>query len=436
MSEFPDTIRATTGPDREPPRLLGIFKAWRLRAYGFAIAIVYAFVFIYVYRGGGWIVSSAGAPLYTDFTTTWVAGIQALHGDTATLYNSAQFLKIQTTLLGAQNFLYPNWPYPPVYSLIMAPFALLPYFWAFVVWVSITLSGCIVVVYSIVRRSPAVALVLASPFTAWNILAGQNGFLTATLLGASLLLLERHPILAGIFVGGLSFKPQFGILFPVALLAAKQWRAIASTAGMCALLVGGSILAFGVSAWEAFPGGLLEQRNVVLLAGGLPDAVVDWGHLQTVYGLIRYLHGSARQAWVGHSVLASGVTIIVWMVWRSPARYALKAAILSAAALLATPYAFTYDLAAIAIPVAFLARDQMRCGLMRGEQIVLLGLFGAVLGLLAVFRDPPSGITFGSLPIGPLLIITILGMALHRVLGARAGIALSPASCAMLTAAR
>jgi len=31
--------------------------------------------------------------------------------------------------------------------------------------------------------------VLAWPFTAWNFLAGQNGFLTASLLGAALVLL-------------------------------------------------------------------------------------------------------------------------------------------------------------------------------------------------------------------------------------------------------
>jgi hypothetical protein len=65
------------------------------------------------------------------------------------------------------------------------------------------------------------------------------------------------------------------------------------------------------------------------------------------------------------------MAIIVWFVWRSRERYALKAAarsaaVRSAAALVATPYAFAYDLAAIAVPVAFLAKDQIACGLLRG----------------------------------------------------------------------
>src|ERR1044071_54046 len=47
---------------------------------------------------------------------------------------------------------------------------------------------------------------LASPFGAWNLFAGQSGFLTASLLGAALLLLERQPVLAGGFIACLTFK--------------------------------------------------------------------------------------------------------------------------------------------------------------------------------------------------------------------------------------
>ena len=99
---------------------------------------------------------------------------------------------------------------------------------------------------------------------------------------------------------------------------------------------------------------------------------------------------------------------------------ALKAATLSAATLLATPYAFSYDLAAIAVPVAFLAKDQMHFGLMRGEQAILLGLFCAILALLVIFRDEPGFVTFGMLPIGPVVIASLLGVILRRIFYPRA----------------
>src|SRR5260370_42285773 len=128
---------------------------------------------------------------------------------------------------------------------MVAPVARLPYVAAFLTWDLVTLVGYIAVVYLIVRRRAAVALALASPFAAWNRLDGQSGFLTASLLGASLLILERRPVLAGVFIGCLTYKPQFGILIPVALAASNQWRTFASAAATAALLAGGSAATFG-----------------------------------------------------------------------------------------------------------------------------------------------------------------------------------------------
>ncbi len=352
--------------------------AWRLQTYAGIIVTLYFLAFIHYYRIGAWIISSSGAPIYADFSTCWVAGIQALHGNISALYDPTAFLKIQTTLLGPQQFLYPNWPYPPLFSLIMLPFSLLPYAWSFVAWTSITLLGFLATIYLIVRRVAAITLVAALPFTAWNILAGQNGFLTASLLGASLAFLERQPVLAGVFMGLLTYKPQFGILLPVAVIATKNWHAFVSAIVTIVLLVGASIAAFGIAAWEAFPRGLSQQYAVVLIAGGVPDSEANWGYLQTVYGFLRFLHSGAHLAWVGHAMVALSVATIVWFVWRSATRFSLKAAILSTAALLASPYAFAYDLAATAIPVAFMAKDQMRYGVLKGEQMTFLMLFGAI----------------------------------------------------------
>ena len=73
-----------------------------------------------------------------------------------------------------------------------------------------------------------------------------------------------------------------------------------------------------------------------------------------------------------------------------------------------------HDLAAIAIPIAFLASDRIRCGLPRGEQTILLALFGVVLTLLVIFADRPVGTTFGAVPLGPVVRFGLLGIALRR----------------------
>src|SRR5205823_13492248 len=115
-----------------------------------------------------------------------------------------------------------------------------------------------------------------------------------------------------------------------------------------------------------------------------------WGFLlQSVYGLTLALHGGATLAWLAQGVATAGAGVIVWLVWCSPARYALKAATLSTSALMASPYAFAYDLAAIAIPVAFLASDQIRCGLLRGEQTTLIALFVVSLAVVPAAGKAP-----------------------------------------------
>ncbi len=361
-------------------------------------------------------------PVYTDFATIWVAGVEALHRQVAMLYDMADYVRIQAALLGPVKIEYYNWSYPPTFSLFAAPFGLFPYVPAFFVWNAVTLIGLIVVVWLIVRRGSAIALVLASPFTFWNFFAGQNGTLSASLVGASLLLLERRPVLAGMFIGCLTYKPQFGLMFPIALIAARQWRAFASAAMTLAVLVlCASALAFGPQAWGAFPQGFRSQFTAVLDAGGQRNPGADWGRIQTVYGLLRNVTGSAGLAWAGQGITLLAVAVIVWCVWRSGMRHAPKAAALAAAALAATPYAFGYDLAALAVPVAFIVADQQRHGLLRGEQTAMIAMFGASLVALTTFLHSPIQDRFGSAPIGPFLAAALLMLIVRRGTLDRAG---------------
>ncbi len=129
------------------------------------------------------------------------------------------------------------------------------------------------------------------------------------------------------------------------------------------------------------------QGELNLLAD--PDS--NWGYLQTAYGLIRSLHGPTQLAWLVQGLVTLGSAVTVWIVWRSRVRYELKAAILSAAALLATPYAFAYDMAAIVIPAAFLATDQLSRGLLHGEKTMWIVLFGAPLAVLVTLGDNAGG---------------------------------------------
>jgi len=85
--------------------------------------------------------------------------------------------------------------------------------------------------------------------------------LTASLFGAALLFLERRPVLAGVFFGCVTYKPQFGILVPLALVAFRQWRALVSAGVTAAFLASASIAVFGTDVWSALPQQLLANQH-------------------------------------------------------------------------------------------------------------------------------------------------------------------------------
>ena len=88
---------------------------------------------------------------------------------------------------------------------------------------------------------------------------------------------------------------------------------------------------------------------------------------------------------------------------------------MSVTALIATPYAFMYDMAALMIPVAFIARDQIARGSLAGEAEIEIGLFAAALALLIIFGDAPRSTTFGATPIGIFTAVVLLGVILRRI---------------------
>ncbi len=384
-----------------------ILTAARLQAYGYAVVTTYAAMLMLFLWHRGWITDLRSLPIYNDFTCDFVAGLLALHGKVAAIYLPQEFVQAQYALVGAHPYVAPIWPYPPIFLLILAPLAALPYAAAFLTWAGATLFGSVVVVWRIVRQRPAIPLTIASPFAALNFLGGQSGALTGLLIGASLLTLERRPVLAGTLVGCLGYKPQFAILFPVALAGARQWRAFAAAAAAATLLAVLSAAIFGASAWLEFPQKLAAQAQMNLVVGPGPDGEIAlWGLVQTVYGLVRRLGGGAVPASLIQGATTLGLAATIWLLWRSQTRYPLKAAALSAAALVATPYGFSYSLCAAAIPVAFLAKDQIENGVLRGEEGILIGLAAASFLVLA---------SWGTAPIGGAIMLVLLGMILRRV---------------------
>jgi arabinofuranan 3-O-arabinosyltransferase len=266
---------------------------------------------------------------------------------------------------------------------------------AFIGWAAISLVPYLAVMRAIVGRNFGLLLALAFPVVFTNALVGQNGFLTASLIGGALYLMPARPVLSGICLGLLSYKPQYGLLFPIALIAAAQWKVFFTAGAVAILMASLSWLAFGTESWQAFFHWMPMFSQAFLTEGRAP-----WGKMQSIFALVRYFGGTEQLAWVFQWIMSGAVAVLLALMWRSRCvSYPLKAASLAAGALLITPYLFLYDLMVLAIPVAFLVRLGLDRGFARYE-LPALGL-AAILLMIFPFVGAPTGF-------GATLIVTTL----------------------------
>ena len=355
--------------------------------------------------GGTWLLDAQKQPIANDFVNVWAAGRLALDGHAATAYDWTLHKAAEVRALGHGFDNYYGWHYPPTFLFAAAALALMPFTAAALVWLGVTLLAYVAAVRGIVGERAGVFVALGSPAALWNITAGQNGFLTAALIGGTLALMPKRPWLAGVCLGLLSYKPQFGLLFPIALIAAAQWRVIGAAALTAAGLAILSLVVFGAASWQAFFDWMPVTSRVVLGEGG-----ADFSRLQSLFGLVRAHGGSETLAWSAQAALALALAAVVFWLWRSRAAFELKAAGLACAALLATPYLYMYDLAALTIPAAFLIRFALARGFYASE---VFGL-AAAIALLASFPYTKTQVGLAATAIVAALIVQRITLAARR----------------------
>jgi arabinofuranan 3-O-arabinosyltransferase len=106
-----------------------------------------------------------------------------------------------------------------------------------------------------------------------------------------------------------------------------------------------------------------------------------------VFGLTRSFGGSEQLAWALQAAMTGTVVVATVLLWRSKARYSLKAAGLATGTLLITPYLFLYDMMVLAIPIALLVRIGLADGF-RKYELPALGFAALLLVIFPLFETP------------------------------------------------
>ena len=221
------------------------------------------------------------SPFGDDFINYWSGAYLALHGRAAEVYNFVAFHDFETSVVGPHIDSY-HYSYPPV-LLLTAPLALLPYVPALFVWLASTWYGFYRAL-KLAADDNALLLSLAALAVFVNAMGGQNGALTAAILGGGLLLVDRRPALAGILFGLLVYKPHLALMLPVAMIAGRRWRVIGAAGATAFLLVAASIVAFGPAVWVEYLHNLSVLRAVIL-----EDGTGVWHRMISVFVFARRL---------------------------------------------------------------------------------------------------------------------------------------------------
>ena len=384
--------------DLAPARPLAPPLARPIELICFALVVAHIVYLAASYWHGVWIITADGKGEASDFVNVWAAGKLTLEHQAWAAYDWPTHKTVEEAAVGHAFDGYFGWHYPPTFLFVAAALALLPYGAAYALWVFATFPLYLVAVRGIVGDRSGYLLAAAFPAVLSNFVVGQNGFLTTGLMGGALFLALPRPVLAGVMLGLLTYKPHLGLLFPIVLAASGHWRMFASAAITATLMAALAWLAFGTQAWEAFALSIPHTSQAFLT-----DGWAHFGKLQTAFGLARMLGGSESLAWAVQAGVAIAAAITVTIVWRSDKPFEVKAAALATGAMLATPYLYTYDLVVLAIPLAFLFRLGRARGFLPHE---LTGM-GLACALILTFP-------FVAAPVGFAAVLVVAWITMRR----------------------
>lgn len=377
----------------------------RVRLVALALLAASALGVIFLVATSDGLNDRMGRPLGTDYSDVYAAGTYVLDGEATAPFNPPRQYQREQAIFGQATQFY-GWHYPPFFLGIAALLATMPFWLSLLLWQGVTLGLYLWAVRAIVGVGDKLWLVLAVAFPAVfiNLGHGHNGFLTAALIAGALLTLDTRPILAGILIGCLAYKPQFGLLIPLVLVVSGRWRVFFAAAATVALLALAVTLAFGVEVWTAFLASTGFTRTVVLEQGG-----TGWYKIQSVFSWVRMWHGSVPLAYAVQGAVTLTIAAALALIWRARVPFALQAAALLIGTILATPYSLDYDLMLLAPAIAFLAAGGMQRGFAPWEKTLL-----AALWLVPLLTRSVAEATL--IPLAVPLMLAGFGFLLHRAI--------------------
>lgn len=317
----------------------------------------------------------------TDFDAFYIAGQMAGRGHVADAYDASTFLRAQREASGTQRFM--PWTYPPPFTLFVQGLTGLPIGLAYGLFTLTTFAFYVCTLYRITGERLAGVLIAIFPVVLINLRTGQNGFLTAGLLGTFLLALrDRRSAAGGLPLGLMVIKPHLAVAAGL-LAALRRSAALLAIAGAFGIAAAGlSTAVYGFGVWSNFIGAVGEASHFLAL-GYYPLF-----RMVSPYAAL-FSYGVDAPLALGAQAISAALALgLLLYAHRRALAFCPLAALTCAATLFVSPYCYDYDLAILGLALAFLADDLvartrpwalagllalswMACGYGLGVQIVI-----------------------------------------------------------------
>jgi Glycosyltransferase family 87 len=392
LSRLPDNWLADwRSTDR---RTIYLYACW------FFGASLFLLLFIFKSREAYLALAPGAHPKFGDFAALWSYGQPLAAHRGADLFRGDQLHDFQVAL-GMDPHHQAPFPYFPAFMFLFRPLALLSLAWSYLALSIGTLLLFAWVVAKTVSKAPwSILAVLTGPITVVGLACGQTGFLAAAFMTAGLRLMRSRPVLAGIAFGLLAFKPQLGLLVPVALLASGAWIPVIAASVTIAGLSAAASLCYGWQIWRDWLGQIPAYDTFFhKLTPTLPIQPTVAGNLHLL-GFTDMVANSAQ------AVAALVVIALVWQCYRTASGRIADAALI-AGTFLVTPHAFIYDMPMVTAALCLFVEDRLRTD----------GRFHAVEFLVMIITSVFPAVMFvlePHIPISTICLVMLLAMILRR----------------------
>ena len=392
------------------------------RARAHAVVVILIFVAVYAFgliRHDG-MIDGFGHVIGGDLLSVRSAAAIVLDGRGAELYDFSVQAAYQQAAVAPQKLPGVN-PFvsPPFVAVLCAPWTLLPFAPALVLWTAL-LHACLVAALMVMSRAapltgrqlPSMLLLSLSFYPVLEgLMAGSNSLFELPIFALMLPALRSgHEARAGVLLGLQLYRPQLALVPLVVFAVKRRWRILAGFAGVGAVWVLLSLLVAPRSLLDWLALGPLLSR--MIFEKGMPSAL-----FASVYALFLLPLGPEHfaMAMAAGALVSLALLALLLGVWMGPwdpggEPFDLRFAALLLVAPLVSQYLQLHDFALLILPALVVA--EYRLAHPAPEERRLVSRVLAVVWI-ACLVGPPIVSRVVPLPLAPLAAM-LLGWVVLR----------------------